>query len=119
MQIARKQQKPVSKQSMPKKRSLYNVTPWICVHHTDRSEIKAHVEYTGQQEVIAIIAKAKGINAEALAEFITRLINEHENNQNQMREAIAALELCLESDGLSWEAEQAADVIIRRAAQKN
>jgi hypothetical protein len=108
-----KQPQPISK-----KKPLYSITPWACVHHPDRSEIKAHVEYTGQQEVIAVISKAKGVDAEAVAEFITWLVNEHENNQNQMREAIAALELCLESDGLSWAAEQAADVTIRRATQK-
>ena len=30
-------------------------------------------------------------------------------------EMIAALELCLECEGLTWEAEQAADTVVRRA----
>jgi hypothetical protein len=33
---------------------------------------------------------------------------------NLLTEAIAALELCLECSGLTWEAEQAADIVVAR-----
>jgi hypothetical protein len=37
-----------------------------------------------------------------------------EKYRSAIRELVAALELCLECDGLSWEAEREADILIAR-----
>ena len=45
---------------------------------------------------------------------ISLVIQNQKEPQGLLVEAIAALVLCLESEGLTWEAEQAADVVIAR-----
>lgn len=86
---------------------------WSCVHQQGKSQISAINVANGDREVLAEILPAAGQSAESVAEFIVRTVNELEQCKTLMSDMKAALEICLESDGLSWEAEQDADKVLR------
>ena len=107
-----KRSKP--KNSDKKPMSFYSAQPWQCHNSKDHSEITAYVEASGIWEVVAIIRQTAGASAAAMAEFITRLVNDNQKNKDLLREAMEALELCLEEEGLTFSSEQAADRVITR-----
>ncbi len=112
--VRRKTAAPVFKvvASMPR----HTLAPWSCNHFAERSEIEAYVEGTGRREIIAEIKETAGVDAELVAGFIARAVNDYEKNQTLMRQMIAALEQCLTCN-LSWEAEHEADILVRRAEE--
>ncbi len=83
--------------------------PWECRHHADRSEIVAYIEVAAAWETVAVIPPITGSSAKATAEFIARLVNDSARTQSLLREAMEALQLCLEEDTLTFASEQAAD----------
>lgn len=96
---------------------LYALAPWSCVHRPDGSKIEAYVEITGDWETIAHVPEAKGINAEATAGFIVKAVNDYDRHRQIIAELITALELCMECEDLTWEAEQEAELVLRRVRQ--
>jgi len=92
-------------------------TPWWCNHYNDTSDIVAAGETDANPVVIA-----KTFNTpKASAAFHAELIVSAVNNQEQMKEIIngmiCALELCLQSGGLTWAAEQEAEFVSNKARQ--
>lgn len=112
MPKAVQQQTPVAKT-----KPLYAVAPWSYRHYPDRCEIEAYVEASGDWETIVEIRQTAFIDAEVTATFIVHVVNDRERMQNLINEMAAALELCIESKGLTWAAEQAVDVCLSRAKQ--
>lgn len=100
-----------------KPKPLYAIAPWSCVHYPDRSEIEAYVEAAGDWEIIAEVRQTAHVAAEATANFIIRVVNDYEKTQHLINEMTAALENCLECEGLNWSAEHDAEVALRRAKQ--
>jgi hypothetical protein len=101
-----------------KNKPVHALAPWSCVHHGDRSEIKAYVMAAGEMETVAKIDQTKSVDAEVTAEFIARAVNDHEKMQNVIGELVAALELCLVCPDLSWEANLEAGIAIAHAKQE-
>ena len=99
--------------------SGYVLMPWSCNHHPTFSEIEAYLPITGNFEIIADIHNTKGVIAEVLAGLITRAVNGYSKNQDMIAQMAGALELCLEcADGLNWEAEQEAQAVLKKHAQR-
>jgi hypothetical protein len=90
---------------------LYGLHPWHCRHHGDRSEIAAYVEASGRWETVADILPTSGASAEALATFITRLVNATQQNKDLLRDAMRALEAVM-TEGLTFATEQEADSVV-------
>src|SRR5262249_29441068 len=103
----------------PEKEKLSCVeTPWNAVHKNNISTIEAYIEEISDWQPVAEVKQTASIDAAPNADFIVRAVNSYEDNRSLIRSMIAALELCLESKGLSWEAEQEAEIIIARALQR-
>ncbi len=92
-------------------------TPWSCNHHKDGSDIEAYCEATGDWEIVAQTRAAPYVNAKANASYIAHAVNDYERMIATIYELVGALELCLESEDLSWEAEQEAEIVCARAHQ--
>jgi hypothetical protein len=98
------------------KESAYLLMPWSCNHFPTFSEIEAYLPITGSWEIIADIHDTRGVDAEILASLITRSVNGYEKSREMIAQMIEAIELCLEcSEGLTWEAEHEAQVVLGRA----
>lgn len=102
-----KSMKPKKTATTP--RSFYASQPWKCRHLKNHSEILIYVEASGAWETIALIKPTAGASAETAAEFIMQAINACQQSQSALREAMEALELCLEEDGLTFSSEQVAE----------
>jgi hypothetical protein len=104
--------KPKNTTRQPK--CLYSAHPWKCRYHKDRSEILAYVEASGAWETVADIRPTAGASAETMALFICDIINDNQKSKTLLQEAMEALELCLEEEGLTFSSEQAADSVVTR-----
>ncbi len=91
-----------------KPRSYYMVHPWEYRNRGDETEITAYVEASGAWEVVAVVRPTSGASAEALAAYITAIINQQHRRQDLLQDAMHALELVM-SDGLNFSSEQAAE----------
>ncbi len=94
--------------------SLKATTPWACQHSAEGSSIDAYLESTGEWTTIARIPASADINPKEIAEQIVRAVNSYEKNHSMMSEMVEALKLCLECEGITWEAEHDADIMIDR-----
>jgi hypothetical protein len=112
---ATKKQKLEVVEATAKFKGLHNLEPWSCVHHGDRSEIEAYVMAKGDWTVIAEVRDTPHIKAEEMANYIAKAANDFDQNRQLIEELMGALELCLECDGITWEAEQEAEVALKRA----
>src|SRR5262249_7609178 len=90
-------------------------TRWACHHHAGGSDIEAYVPVKDGLDIIGQMKQTNGVNARANAELVVQAVNERGRYYPMINELIAALELCLENDSLTWEAEQEADIVLRRA----
>jgi hypothetical protein len=104
--------KSPSETPIRKPKSFYAIHPWECRHHKDRSEITAYVEASGKWEIIAEIRHTSGASAETMATFISKIVNENQERQRLLLDAMAALQTCLDEDSLTFTSEQAADRVI-------
>jgi hypothetical protein len=100
------------------KETAYTMMPWSCNHYPTFSEIEAYLPITGNFEIIADVHNTKGVDAEVIAGLITRAVNGYEKLRELINEMASALELCC-SDCLTWEAEQGAEVVLKRARVLN
>jgi hypothetical protein len=99
------------------KRPLYAILPWACQHYPDHSEVKAYVPASGIWETVADVRRTAGASAETMADYLMYVVNNHEKMREMMGDMIAALELCLQTEGLTWEAEREAEITVRRAKE--
>lgn len=95
-------------------RLFYAARPWECCHHQDSSEITAYIEASGEWETIITVHPTSGASAEALANYVAAIVNDHQGKADLLQEARAALEQCLEGDRLTFTSEQAADRVVTR-----
>ena len=95
----------------------YIFKPWSYVCRDGRFEIEATSMASGKTEIVAEIKPTAGFSPEGLAEFIVGTVNALERREHIINVMIAALEICL-ADNLSWEAENEADIALRRAKEK-
>ncbi|HEU0118287.1 MAG TPA: hypothetical protein VFR09_06605 [Alphaproteobacteria bacterium] len=97
--------------------ALYASSPWTCVHQPNKSLIEAYIQRAGNWATIAEVPASPHCNPREVAEFIIRAVNVYERNRGLMSEMAAALDICLETEKLSWAAEHDADVALRRARE--
>jgi hypothetical protein len=110
-----KKAEPQSQIKKPK--SFYAVNPWECRHHQNYSEIIAYVEASGTWEIIANIRQTSGASAETMASFICKIVNENQERQRLLLDAMNALQTCLDEDDLTFSSEQAADRVVNSIRQ--
>jgi hypothetical protein len=91
-----------------KTRCYYMVQPWEYRNSGDQTEIMAYVEASGAWEVVAVVQPTSGASAEALAAYITAIVNQQQRRQDLLQDAMHALELVME-DGLNFSSEQAVE----------
>ena len=92
--------------------------PWSCIHQPDKSQVAVYNKTTGKYEIIFETRATASHSAETIAEFVTRTVNSLIQRETVINEMRAALELCLECDGLSWAAEHDADIALRLAKKR-
>jgi hypothetical protein len=95
------------------KEAAYLMLPWTCKHYPDRSEIEAYLPGRDWETIVEIPANP-GIDAELVAEFIARTVNGTQKTRDLFSQVADALELCLASGNLTWEAEQEANIVLKR-----
>lgn len=79
--------------------------------------IEGYFPALGNWVVMAEAHDTPQLSASDVAKLIVGAINRKEQN-DVFDELVAALKLCLECDGLSWEAEHDAEIALRRAGEK-
>jgi len=89
-------------------------TPWACQHSDDASAIDAYIEGVGEWATIARTQPVDGVNPQEIAEQIIRAVNLYEKQQSMLAEMVMTLKLCLECEGITWEAEHDAEILINR-----
>ena len=90
---------------------IYSLHPWRCTHHSNHSEIVAYVEASGQWEAVLTVSPTSETNAKTMANFIMHLVNSYRQNNDLLRDAMAALEAVV-NDGLNFTTEQTAEHVI-------
>jgi hypothetical protein len=103
----------------PVKASSKATTPWACQHRDDGSVIDAYIEGVGEWATIAQTLPVEGTNPKDVAEQIIRAVNSYEKQQSMLAEMVMTLKLCLECDGITWEAEHDAEILINRFEAMN
>lgn len=104
--------KPARKAKQSGKAS-YPAAPWLCQHYDDRSDIEAHCNALNGRTIIGTFNHAPGIDAKATADFIVGLVNNQDKTEHLINEMTSALEICLESNSISWAAEHDADIALK------
>jgi len=100
-----------------KPKFLYNMYKWVYRPIPEGMAIEAYVEAAGDWQIVAEIKQTAFLDAETTANYIVKAINNSEPRQKLIGDMIAALEMCLKCKGITWEAEQEAEVVIKRAKE--
>ena len=79
--------------------SVYALEPWVCTHFGDLSEIDAYIVGTGKWETIANVQAVEGIDAEDIADFIVRAVNNQAKMNGFVSELVSVLEQLVSSNG--------------------
>ena len=99
----------------PKIKPLFSIHPWKCVHKPGiSSKIEAYVEAAGDWQTVATVEQTAFLDAEKIAGFIAKAVNEFGDSRELIGEMASALELCLGCK-LTWEAEREAEILAARA----
>jgi hypothetical protein len=77
--------------------------PYYVIHHGTTSSIEAFSHVDGKRYVIAQTYSANGIKANVVADLVVQTLSKGRQNKELINEMLHALELCLESGGLTWE----------------
>ena len=101
-------------------RKLFAIEPWRyrLLDNRQTAVIEAYVEMAGARKVIARVQQSRWLDADRTARHITDAVNALQSHDATIEELCSALELCLECDDLSWEAEIEAEQAVKRARQK-
>lgn len=119
MPKAHKKVKSSAEQKVAPAKPLFNMQPWSCIHKPGEfSAIEAYVEAVGDWKTIATVPQTAFLDAEKTAEFIAKAVNDRTDMQGLIDEMTEALESCLACDGLTWEAEHDAEILVRRAKER-
>lgn len=102
-----------SKKHAAKPLQFYTLRPWQHRVTEDGVEILAYVEGHDWEPVL-IVNPTSGASAEAMATYLTDIINQHHPRQGLLHEAMSALEICLEEDKMTYTSEQTAERVITR-----
>jgi hypothetical protein len=94
-----------------------NIAPIACRHQGTVSEIETFIAREGKPLVIAETFNAQGFEATTTAEQIVLAVNQHDKLRGIVSEMLTALDMCLECDDLTWESEQEARVVGKKARQ--
>lgn len=93
------------------------VPSWSALRRAGEGTIEAYIETSRAWEPIVEIT-AIGLVAKdrrATASLIIDALDRYQRNRVLIPHMIAALELCLECEGLSWAAEHDAEIVLKRA----
>jgi len=102
---------------MPKKpkSNAVEVVPWSALRRAGTAGIEAYVTAAGQWQQLAEIVPSTHYSNRTVADYIVRTVGEYPLLLAIVRQATAALEICLESERLTWEAEHDASIAVARA----
>lgn len=89
-------------------------TPWASQHDVEGTNIDAYIDGIGEWATVARVVPAEGINPQEIAEQIVRAVNSYEKQQAMLAEMVMTLKLFLECEGITWEAEHDAEILINR-----
>ncbi len=89
--------------------------PWRSVTRSADSVIEAYNGKKKQWEPIATLGGDTKQPHNAYSEMIVQAINDQATHEQLITTMLSALELCLENNHLTWEAEQEASVVCRQA----
>lgn len=89
-------------------------TPWASHPDKEGTAIDAYIEGVGEWTTIARAVPAEGVDPKEVAEKIIRAVNSYDKQQAMLAEMVMTLKLCLECDGITWEAEHDAEILINR-----
>jgi hypothetical protein len=98
----------------PKPKAV-EVAPWTALRRAGTAGIEAYVTATGQWHTLVEIAPSPHYNNRAAADYITRALGDYPLLLAIIRQAADALDICLESERLTWEAEHDASIAVARA----
>lgn len=90
---------------------------WFCNHQPDASDIVALSEKDKRPQIVARAFSTPHKSAHFHAELIVSAVNNQEQMKEIINEMIGVLEMCLESGGLTWKAEQEAEFVSNKARQ--
>ena len=79
-----------TKKDAGKHRKLYNLHPWVYRVHSGRADIAAHVEGHDWQTILTAHS-LPGASAEAVAQFVCDLVNEYQQHEPILTDALKAL----------------------------
>lgn len=85
--------------------------PWQCDHHAEWSEIVA----ADGTCLIAALPHMGAYNGKFTAEMVVTAMNERYHLSQLVREMAIVLEMCLDSEKLSWEAEHDGQIVLAKA----
>lgn len=88
--------------------------PWAIHNQKDGSNIDAYIDAIGEWATIARTMPVEGVNPQEVAEQIIHAVNNYEKQEAMLGEMVMTMKLFLECDGISWEAEHDADILLRR-----
>ena len=101
-----------SKKPAARTRDFYGLHPWqYRIVDKERVEITAYVEASGKWETILTAHQTSGDGAEAVATYVTAIINQYQSKADLLQEAITALQSVMD-EGLNYSTEQAADRVL-------
>ena len=91
----------------------YTRHPWKCSSRNGKVQIEAYVEKSSNWETIIEVRSSSDASAEALAGYVSDIINQDQMRQELLEEAKAALEQ-IEKEGITFSSEHDADRVLRR-----
>lgn len=101
--------------SRPRKKEPLDIAPWSGLRRAGTAVIEGYVEAARAWETIVEISPSPHTDARAAADFIIRAVTEYPLQRALIRQLTDALEICLESGNLTWEAEHDAEIALARA----
>jgi len=97
-----------------KSRGYYGLHAWKCEPDNENCKIVAYVEASGRWETVAVIPPTSGAMPEALANFITRQVNDRQECADLLLDAMSVLEEILGDGQLDFSTEHDADRVVGR-----
>ena len=88
--------------------------PWSYQHHDVGSHIHAYIEGLGEWVVVAETQQAGPVNAAKIAEQIVSAVNVSDRYRTLLAEMAAAIDACLDCDGLDFTAEHDGEVTLAK-----
>jgi len=97
--------------------SELTIAPIVCRHQGTVSEIETFFTQGGKYVVIAETFNAPGFEAATTADQIVLAVNSHDKLRGYISELQTAVNMLLECDGITWEAEQEGRAVLKKIKQ--